>query len=181
MRLPYVQDPVSTSSKADAAIVDRVRERRAPGELLLLDRALLHAPPVADGWNSFFGSIRQRSTLSDDIRELAISRVAVLTKAHFEWDQHSPLAEKAGVNLEALKRDGEGLTAKQLAVLRYTDAMTKEVQVNKDMFSGVQQYFNNREVVEITATIAAYNCCSRFLVALDVGESNDRGAQRDEA
>jgi hypothetical protein len=30
----------------------------------------------------------------------------------------------------------------------------------------------DREVVELTATVAAYNCVSRFLVALDVGECN---------
>ena len=127
---------------------------------------------MADGWNSFFGSIRQRSTLSDDIRELAISRVAVLTKAYFEWLQHAPLAERAGVNIAALTGDGEGLTAKQMAVLRYTDAITKDVAVSEDVFLGVSKFFNDREVVEITATISAYNCCSRFLVALDVGEKN---------
>jgi len=27
-----------------------------------------------------------------------------------------------------------------------------------------------REMVEVTATVAAYNCVSRFLVALEVGE-----------
>jgi alkylhydroperoxidase family enzyme len=172
MRLAYVIDPIPTSSELDAAIVDRVRQRRAPGELLELDRALLHSPSIADGWNSFFGSIRQRSSLTDDIRELAISRVAVLTKSYFEWLQHSPLAERAGVNLSALMREGEGLTPKQMAVFRYTDAMTKDVNVSEDVFGEVRKFFNDREVVEITATIAAYNCCSRFLVALDVGEKN---------
>jgi alkylhydroperoxidase family enzyme len=172
MRLPYVCDPIPTATKADEAIVERVRLRRAPGELLELDRALLHAPAVVDGCNSFFGSIRQRTILSDDIRELAISRVAVLTNAHFEWLQHAPLAEQAGVNIAALERDGEGLTPKQMAVFRYTDAMTKDVEVSEDVFLGVRKFFNNKEVVEITATISAYNCCSRFLVALDVGEMN---------
>lgn len=176
MRLPYVLDPIPVSSEADAAIVERVRERRAPGELLELDRALLHSPSIADGWNSFFGSIRQRSTLSDDIRELAISRVAVLTKAHFEWLQHSPLAEEAGVNLDAIKQDGKGLTAKQMAVFRYTDSMTETVEVPGDVFAEVRKFFNDKEVVEITATIAAYNCCSRFLVALDVGEKNEQSS-----
>lgn len=174
MRLPYVVDPIPTSSEIDAARVERVRQRRAPGELLALDRALLHSPSVADGWNSFFGSIRERSTLTDDIRELAISRVAVLTRAYFEWLQHSPLAEAAGVDLGALMRDGEGLTAKQMAVFRYTDAMTVHVEVPEDVFLELRRFFNKKEMVEITATVAAYNCCSRFLVALDVGEQNGK-------
>ena len=58
------------------------------------------------------------------------------------------------------------------AVLRYTDAMTKEVQVPDEVFAELKKHFSEQEVVEITATVAAYNCVSRFLVALDVGERN---------
>ena len=32
---------------------------------------------------------------------------------------------------------------------------------------------DSQELVELVATIAAYNCVSRFLVALDVGECNN--------
>lgn len=58
------------------------------------------------------------------------------------------------------------------AVIRYTDAMTLNVQVEDEVFGRLKEYFNEKEIVEITATIAAYNCVSRFLVALDVGERN---------
>lgn len=50
--------------------------------------------------------------------------------------------------------------------------MTLTVQVPDDVYANLKQYFSEREVVEITATVAAYNCVSRFLVALDVGERN---------
>lgn len=58
------------------------------------------------------------------------------------------------------------------AVLAYTDAMTLDVQVPDEVFAKVKDVFSEREVVEVTATVAAYNCVSRFLVALDVGERN---------
>jgi len=67
---------------------------------------------------------------------------------------------------------GKVLNRAQRAVLRYTDAMTKTVQVPDEVFQELRECFGEREVVEITATVAAYNCCSRFLVALDVGEKN---------
>lgn len=57
-------------------------------------------------------------------------------------------------------------------LLAYTDAMTLDVQVPDAVFAELKKLFSEREVVEITATIAAYNCVSRFLVALDVGERN---------
>lgn len=66
--------------------------------------------------------------------------------------------------------NSEALTA----VLTYTDAMTLTVTVLDEVFANLKKHFSEREVVEITATIAAYNCVSRFLVALDVG----RGMRR---
>jgi len=56
--------------------------------------------------------------------------------------------------------------------LSYTDAMTLSVSVPDEVFAKLKANFSEKEVVEITATIAAYNCVSRFLVALDVGERN---------
>jgi alkylhydroperoxidase family enzyme len=64
------------------------------------------------------------------------------------------------------------LDAQHIAVLAYTDAMTLSVAVSDYVFDQLKLHFSEREVVEITATIAAYNCVSRFLVALDVGEKN---------
>jgi len=49
MRLPYVPADPQLPNPDDQAVVDRVKERRG-GKLIALDRALLHAPPVADGW-----------------------------------------------------------------------------------------------------------------------------------
>jgi alkylhydroperoxidase family enzyme len=193
MRVPYVSNPPETKSEEHAAIIKRIEERRAPRPLQSLDLALLHSPHVADGWNSFLGAVRTKTSLSDDIRELAISRIAVCNKAWYEWKHHAPLAVKGGVSeagLEAIKgeelaeRPAE-LSEKQWAVLLYTDEMTRNVQVKDETFDRLRDYFNEQEIVEITATVrqslvplepsnlslhqqvACYNCVSRFLVALD--------------
>ncbi|KAL7928466.1 AhpD-like protein [Trichoderma chlorosporum] len=183
MRLPYVADPPPTQTAEEAAIVQRIRDRRAPRPLQALDLTLLHSAPVADGWNSFLGAVRTRTSLSDDVRELAISRVAVCNKAWYEWGHHAPLAVEGGVSAAAMDRvkedvlgeRPESLSEKQWAALVYADEMTKNVQVADETFAVLKQHFNDQEVVEITATVAAYNCVSRFLVALDVGEKNGTG------
>ena len=54
------------------------------------------------------------------------------------------------------------------AVLDYTDALTRQVQVDDAIFERVRGHFNPRGLVEVTATIAAYNMVSRFLIGLDV-------------
>lgn len=179
MRLPYIPDPPPTSSEEEERIVAAVRARRAPRPLQALDLTLLHSPPVADGWNSFLGAIRTRTSLAQDIRELAISRVAVVNRAWYEWAHHAPLAVQGGIEEglmdkvkvpEALrlgKGEGEGFTERQWATLVYADEMTRNVEVRDETFAVLKGLFTDQEVVEITATVAAYNCVSRFLVALD--------------
>ncbi|KAI0836748.1 AhpD-like protein [Hypoxylon sp. FL0890] len=196
MRLPYTPNPPTLSSPEDQAIVSRIAARRAPRPLQPLDLALLHAPPVADGWNSFLGAVRTRTMLDARVRELAICRVAVCNGAWYEWMHHAPLAVAAGVSEEAMgwvKRedlvngDGKGeeearkeaeslgLGEREWAVLRYADEMTRNVEVSDGTFAALRKVCGEREVVEVTATVAAYNCVSRFLVALDVGERNGTG------
>lgn len=175
MRLPYISDPPVTKTEADEAIVSRIRARRAPRPLQALDLTLLHSPAVADGWNSFLGAIRTRTSLPADLRELAISRVAVCNRAWYEWAHHAPLAVEAGVPealMEAVKVEAplvmagrvEGLSEKQWAVLVFTDEMTRNVHVKDETFEVMRGLFNEQEIVEITATVRMHppSCCDRL-------------------
>lgn len=193
MRLPYIPDDPQMPNASDQAIVQRVKDRRG-GKLIALDKTLLHSPPVADGWNSFLKAIRTQTSIPDSVRELCMCRVAVLNQAWYEWDSHMPLLKKTGVlsdeAIEGLKdrsRATEDVTARQeaktmgaaldekhQAVLEYVDAMTIGCIVPDPVFQKVKGLFSDQEVVEITSTIAAYNCVSRFLVALDVGEMAEK-------
>jgi 4-carboxymuconolactone decarboxylase len=53
-------------------------------------------------------------------------------------------------------------------VLALTDAMTKSVDVPDDVFASVRAFADDKTIVEIIATVAAYNMVSRFLVALRI-------------
>jgi alkylhydroperoxidase family enzyme len=165
MRLPYTDPSSSTFSSPDnAAILERVQARRAPRPLQPLDLTLLHSPPVADGWNSFLGAIRTKTSLADDVREIAICRVAVINEAWYEWMHHAPLAKVGGVSEEGMKTLGEkdvdgvkeeGLSEKQWAVVRYTDSMTRNVKVDDKVFAELKKHFSDQEVVEITTTVCS--------------------------
>lgn len=167
-RLNYVTD--------NSEVANRIRRRRG-GHLTALDGMLLHSPPLADGWNSLLGAIRDQSTLPHDIRELAILRVAALNGAHYEWEAHKSIGRRSGLNTEqiAVLREGGDtsvLTAPQSASLAYTDAMTRNIQVPEPLFTALNEHFDHRQIVELTATIGTYNLVSRFLVALEVDEDN---------
>ncbi|KAJ5741448.1 Carboxymuconolactone decarboxylase [Penicillium manginii] len=193
MRLPYAPQTPGASNTETLEIYNRIAARRIPRPLVPLDLTLLHAPPVADGYNSFIGSLRSKTILDPALLELSISRIAVLNNAVYEWNIHAPLALKAGLKAPALQNvrslplfcqateanihawKKSCLTAREQAVLAYTDAMTESVNVSNEVFQQlINTELSNREIVELTATIAGYNCVSRILVALDVGENNAR-------
>ena len=155
-------------------IADRIRARRG-GTLTSLDRMLLHSPPLADGWNELLGAVRTASTLADDVRELAILRIAALNGADYEWRAHEPVGRAGGLtdrDLDVLRGQAgpAELRPELAAVLAYTDALTTEVTVPDAVFARLREHFGDREVVELTVTVGAYNLVSRFLVGLQVGE-----------
>ncbi|MEU6199820.1 carboxymuconolactone decarboxylase family protein [Streptomyces sp. NPDC047061] len=151
-------------------IADRVRARRGGG-LHPLDRMLLHSPPVADGWNSLLGAVRERMSLPADLRELVILRIAVLNRAPYEWAAHEPEARRAGADdrqLAELRKEKPEFEGRIARVVAYTDAMTRDVRVPDPVFDALRADFGETGLVELTATVAVYNMVSRFLVALDV-------------
>ena len=153
-----------------APLVERIKGER--GKLFNLYGMLLHSPPVAEGWLAFLTAIRQKCSLSGRIRELVIMRIAVINNAEYEFRAHAPLALAEGISplqIDAL-RDGtfELFNDLERAVLAYSESMTRDVHVPDAVFEAVKTHFNERELVELTATIAAYNLVSRFLEALQV-------------
>lgn len=143
------------------------------GSVLLLYQMLLQSPPIARGWLNHLTGIRHNSTLPGDVRELVIMRVALLNGAPYEADQHAPIALKEGVTQQQLDDLGQwqastSFSERDRAVLAYTDAMTRDVQVPDAVFEAVKVHFDSRLLVELTATVATYNMVSRFLEALQI-------------
>jgi len=153
-------------------VADLIRDRRG-GDLRPLDELLLLSPPVAEGWSVLLGAIRGKLRLDPQLRELVILRIAVLNRADYEWQAHEPHARRCGVSDAkiAAVRSGPGhpdFSPAERAVLAYADAMTREVTVSPEAWGAVEELLPARELAELTATVAAYNMVSRFLVALDV-------------
>lgn len=158
-------------------MVARIRARRG-GRLLNLDRMLLNSPSFAHGWNTHLGAVRGELTVPPKLRELAVCAVAVLNGADYEFGHHAPELLRAGgtpAQVEALKTLESGCDHAgvfddiELAVLRLTLEMTRNVKVTEATFAGVRSQMGDaRQVVELVGVIATYNMVSRFLVALAV-------------
>jgi AhpD family alkylhydroperoxidase len=154
-------------------LIAAVRGQR--GRVSDLYATLLNSPDVAAGWLKFFTAVRQKAKLPARYRELVILRIALVNRAPYEFKAHRHHGAAAGLSEQQL----DGLTEwrtpglfdeRDRAVLEYCDTMTTKIEVPEATFQGVRGLFDDRELVELTATIAGYNLVSRFLVALQVGQ-----------
>ena len=168
-RISYADEDDSPEIKA---LAQQIRDERG-GKMLNLYRMLLNSPPLATGWLKLFTAIRQGCTLRGDYRELAILRVAIVNGAVYEYRAHLPFALSEGVTqaqIDDLENWGASrhFSDAQCAVLAYCDAMTRDIHVTDGVFDALRPHFGERELVELTATIAGYNLVSRFLEALAI-------------
>ncbi|KAH9923445.1 AhpD-like protein [Epithele typhae] len=152
----------------ESPIADAIRARRGERGLLPLDGALLHVPPIAEGWSALLGAVRTKGRLPGDVRELMILRVAAHNGATFEWIAHEKVARAEGLGTAQLllARDlGVVGDAGVLTELQLTDRTTDELRA---ALGGDDDLF-----VEAAAVVATYNMVSRFLVATDVAGLSD--------
>ena len=160
------------SNPEAAPLAQRIRAERG-GKVLNLYKMLLNSPPVAEGWLKLLTAIRQQCLLSGRMREMVILRIAVLNEAPYEFGQHVPFALKEGMSqeqIEALRQMDIGplFNDVERAVVAYADSMTREIHVPDTVFDALRPHFSERELVELTATVASYNLVSRFLEALQI-------------
>lgn len=172
-RIPYA-DPEKPETRE---LVERIIKER--GSVLHLYQMLLHSGPVAEGWLNYLTAIRHKCSLNGAIRELVIVRVAQLNGAQYEADQHIPIALKEGVTQQQIDdlqnwRDSTRYDATQRNVLELTDQMTTKVKVDKSVMEALATDFNHQELVELVATVAAYNMVSRFLEAFGIHSDDER-------
>ncbi|MCP1120216.1 carboxymuconolactone decarboxylase family protein [Robbsia andropogonis] len=166
---------VTPGTNPEIADLEETIKKERGGKISLLYQVLLNSPAIAGGWEHMLSAVRNRSTIPADLRELAILRVAVLNRANYEFEAHIPHALNAGISANAIEAvrnlqeiDPEPFSEIQRLVVELTDRMTRDVDVSDAVMARVSARFNAQEVVELVATIAAYNMVSRFLVALAI-------------
>ena len=175
--IPYITDADIAVEHVPADLVAAIRARRANGNLLNLDRMLLHSPPIARGWNTFMGGIRRDLDVAPLLRELAICAVAKLNRAEYEWIQHAPEFLAAGgtqtqldamLDIERASDNSGAFNVLERLVLKLTEEMSRNISVSAATLDALRAHLPNREVTEIVCVIASYNMVSRFLVALGI-------------
>jgi alkylhydroperoxidase family enzyme len=156
-----------------ADLVAKIKGARG-GRLINIYRLMLHSPALANAWFDLNQTVRYGTEIDGQCRELAVIRVAILNDVEYVIRAHGPAyALKEGLTqaqVAALSdwRPSNLFDDKQRALLAYTDAMTRAIDVPDAVFAEVRKHFSERQTVELTLLISAYNMLTRFLKALKV-------------
>jgi AhpD family alkylhydroperoxidase len=153
--------------------IGKIRGARG-GRLINIYRLMLHSPAVADAWFDLNQAVRYGTEIDGQCRELAVIRVAILNDVEYVVRAHGPAyALKEGLTPEQVEalanwRSSDLYSDKQRALLAYVDAMTRDIDVADPVFADLRSHFSERQTVELTMLIGAYNMLTRFLKALKV-------------
>ena len=172
MRIPAWN---AEAAPRDPKLLEAILARRG-GKYLNLDLALLWSEPLARGWNALLGAVRREFALDARVREIAICTVASLTGADYEFTHHWPEYVKAGgkdalrarLSDPARASEDPAFDETERLTMRYAVAVTRDVKVPDALFAQVRRRWSDSEIVELTASIAAYNMVARLLVPLEV-------------
>jgi alkylhydroperoxidase family enzyme len=144
------------------------------GRLINIYRLMLHSPALADAWFELNQAVRYGTEIDGQSRELAVIRVAILNDVEYIQRAHGPAyALKEGLTPEQVAalhdwQPSKLFNPQQRALLAYTDAMTRDIDVSNTVFAELRNHFTERQIVELTMLIGAYNMLTRFLKALQV-------------
>ena len=156
-----------------AALIEKIRGARG-GRLINIYRLMLHSPALAEAWFNLNQAARYGTEIDGRCRELIIMRIAILNRCDYVLKTHAAqYALKEGLTREQVDRLGDWnasnlFDARQRALLAYSDAMTHDIEVPDGVFAEVRKHFTERQTVELTMLVGAYNMLTRVLNALKV-------------
>ncbi len=169
-RVPLISKRDDVAPEHHAAF-DAIAETR--GRVAGPFAVLFHSPEVAKRAAHLGAYIRFESSLAGAERELAILATARAMDCRYEWAAHVPLAEKAGVRLDAItairgRQAPAGLTPAEAEIVAYATELLGGHRVGGGLFEGLRKRLGARGMVELTATVGYYAMIASTLNAFEV-------------
>lgn len=163
-RIPYF-DPADATGRA--------KEWYGKLPPLNIFRMMGHSGEMLDGFVRLGNQILAFSKLDPILREIAIVRVGVLSKAGYEVHQHERISRQIGMDDAKIAAIHEGPEAAAFSdlekmVMRFTDDVVANVRASDETFKPLQEKLSLQELQELTITVGYYMMVSRFLETFDV-------------
>ena len=151
--------------------------RRSYGKDVETIDVLGHRRGLLMGYGTLEFALERSKSVDTKLKDLAATRAAMLVGCEFCMDIASHLSREAGLSDEQLQelprwRESEAFSHVEKLVLDYAEAMTRTpAEISDELVARLREHFDDRQLVELTATIATENFRARFNDALGVEPS----------
>ena len=100
-------------------------------------------------------------------RELAILRLAWLSRAPFEWGSHVKIAKRNGVTAQEIERLIEGSSApgwskQDRAIVRAVEELHSDSMITDETWSDLQQFYNDKKLIELVILAGQYKTVAYY-------------------
>lgn len=149
------------------------REMLAKMADLNVFKALANSPTMFPPFIRLGNAILLKSKLDPVLREMAIVRVGVLSRASYEVFQHERISRQVGIpeeKIAALRQGPEApvFSEEERAVLRFTDDVVLNVHAGRETYDACARFLDANRIIELVVTIGYYMAISRFLETMEV-------------
>ncbi|HEY9218272.1 MAG TPA: carboxymuconolactone decarboxylase family protein [Phenylobacterium sp.] len=153
------------------------------GRVLNIFRTLVRAPKAMRGfmgWGNYV--LSRRNELPAREREIVILRIGYLCKSGYEWTQHVPIGERAGLTKDEVARiktgaDAPGWSEADQALLRASDELHHDQFITPATWEALRRCFSEKQCMDVVFTAGQYTQVSMMLntfgVQLDEGQTLD--------
>ncbi|HSQ05011.1 MAG TPA: carboxymuconolactone decarboxylase family protein [Burkholderiales bacterium] len=131
-------------------------------------RMMAAAPASFHGFLQLAGSILMQSEVDARKREIAILRVAHVTRSPYEWTQHVRLARQIGVTQQEIDRIGvdgpvQGLDEEASLLCRVAEEISRDIRLSDEALEAILKRYGVRQATELILCCSYFNMLSRFL------------------
>lgn len=171
----------------DAELNDDQRAVLAPmigagRPVLNIFRTLARAPAALKGflgWGEYV--LSKKNDLSAREREIVILRIGYLCKSGYEWTQHVPIGERAGLTGDEIVRIKKGADAgwsdADAALIRASDELHHNYFISDATWAALKRHFSDKQCMDVVFSAGQYTqvcmMLNSFGVQLDEGQTLD--------
>ena len=152
----------------ESTLAPEVRERLAKLPPLNVFRMMANVPASFQPLIDFAMSLLLRGEFDPRKREIAVLRVAHVTRANYEWVQHVRVGKSVGLTDEEIAKiavDGPVTTldAEGNLLCRAADEISRDVRLSDEALAALLERYGVRQATELILCASYFNMLSRFL------------------
>jgi len=169
-RLPYLQR--GNLNERGRKIYDTLPGRSPEGVLRGPLAFAAYNPAVAHALHELHDAAVMEGTLDAHVRELAILVACRETNYSLEWNTHSALGARAGLDaklIDLVRNNGAltGVDEKDALVIRFGRQMLRDKKVDSATFAKAVELFGRRGTMDMVAVMNTYAVSGYFAIAVD--------------